>query len=404
MIIVENTTDKIRTAAIEFAFGAKESKSITYAQFAKMVTQIEKQSTTNNVLSFNEVYRKLSRQLKAAEKADDDDKVTLIEDMLVAVRLQQKITTQMRENQIPIGDAVDFSVPSRDDLLESAKISIKKQADFSADMKRPSLELAIKEYLLQTTPDEDLAFLNDKAKFIRDGVVEKLKEAGLADAPLNSKKVYVKEHMDRGWGLGGDTLVALLDRAQQFTDMRNTAAAEYAAQTPEVNTTTTENTQTTNVETVKSKPAQTPPSADTSLLASVSVLKKRESFHENPDADAVKVMQEALIAAGYKLPKFGADGKYGPETAFAAAQYQQDHGIKGDGTVIDKTMIAALTKKSSKAVDTQDAVAKIDDKTKDAAKKATVNLKPFSFETPDPFNLSPNLPWTALQKEKTQKA
>ncbi|MGN1020402.1 MAG: peptidoglycan-binding protein [Aristaeellaceae bacterium] len=49
--------------------------------------------------------------------------------------------------------------------------------------------------------------------------------------------------------------------------------------------------------------------------------------------DSVLRMQQLLIAAGYALPKYGADGSFGSETRAAVRQFQKDHGLKVDGIV-----------------------------------------------------------------------
>lgn len=46
---------------------------------------------------------------------------------------------------------------------------------------------------------------------------------------------------------------------------------------------------------------------------------------------AVKKLQEKLLARGYKLPKYGADGSYGNETVAAVKAFQKDWGLKVDG-------------------------------------------------------------------------
>jgi Putative peptidoglycan binding domain len=56
---------------------------------------------------------------------------------------------------------------------------------------------------------------------------------------------------------------------------------------------------------------------------------------------AVEKMQQALIDAGYTLPKFGVDGKYGNETAAAVSKFKQDRSISpSDGVIGPKTMAA----------------------------------------------------------------
>lgn len=49
----------------------------------------------------------------------------------------------------------------------------------------------------------------------------------------------------------------------------------------------------------------------------------------------VKKLQESLVAAGYNVT---ADGQYGPKTAAAVRQYQQDNGLSVDGMAGDQTL------------------------------------------------------------------
>lgn len=51
----------------------------------------------------------------------------------------------------------------------------------------------------------------------------------------------------------------------------------------------------------------------------------------------VTLLQTALMQKGYALPKYGADGDYGAETAAAVKQLQQDAGLKADGICGPKT-------------------------------------------------------------------
>jgi peptidoglycan hydrolase-like protein with peptidoglycan-binding domain len=53
---------------------------------------------------------------------------------------------------------------------------------------------------------------------------------------------------------------------------------------------------------------------------------------------AVEKMQEALQTAGYKLPKYGADGKFGDETVTALKKFQTDHCLKDTGRLDKQTM------------------------------------------------------------------
>lgn len=52
-------------------------------------------------------------------------------------------------------------------------------------------------------------------------------------------------------------------------------------------------------------------------------------------------LQRALILAGYKLPKYGADGDFGKETEKAVNAFKKAHGLKVDG-ICGKKVIAAL--------------------------------------------------------------
>ena len=58
---------------------------------------------------------------------------------------------------------------------------------------------------------------------------------------------------------------------------------------------------------------------------------------------AVRDVQQALIALGYKLPKHGADGLRGPETSAAVRQFQTDNGLSVDGDPGSET-VGALNK------------------------------------------------------------
>jgi ribosomal protein L15 len=53
---------------------------------------------------------------------------------------------------------------------------------------------------------------------------------------------------------------------------------------------------------------------------------------------AAQKMQEALQTAGYKLPKYGADGKFGDETVKALKKFQTDHCLKDSGRLDKQTM------------------------------------------------------------------
>jgi peptidoglycan hydrolase-like protein with peptidoglycan-binding domain len=59
--------------------------------------------------------------------------------------------------------------------------------------------------------------------------------------------------------------------------------------------------------------------------------------------EAVKKVQQALIDLGLKLPKYGVDGKFGPETKAAVEAFQRSQGFTGkdvDGKIGPRTMAA----------------------------------------------------------------
>jgi len=107
-------------------------------------------------------------------------------------------------------------------------------------------------------------------------------------------------------------------------------------------------------------PAHTPP--QTLTCASPTAQQKARAFVDpalrdvasgktelakNAKGPAVGKMQEALQAAGYKLPRFGADGKFGDETAKALKKFQTDHCLKDTGR-LDKQTMAQLSIASTK--------------------------------------------------------
>lgn len=58
--------------------------------------------------------------------------------------------------------------------------------------------------------------------------------------------------------------------------------------------------------------------------------------------DAVKKLQEMLIAKGYSCGKYGADSEFGSDTKAAVKAYQKDHGLTVDGEVGQKTWGALI--------------------------------------------------------------
>lgn len=66
----------------------------------------------------------------------------------------------------------------------------------------------------------------------------------------------------------------------------------------------------------------------------------RVTLRKGMEGAEVKALQEALKAAGYDLPKYGADGDFGAETEAAVKAFQFDHKLVVDGIVGPKTQTA----------------------------------------------------------------
>jgi peptidoglycan hydrolase-like protein with peptidoglycan-binding domain len=71
---------------------------------------------------------------------------------------------------------------------------------------------------------------------------------------------------------------------------------------------------------------------------------------KNAKGTPVERMQEALQMAGYKLPRFGADGKFGDESVKALKKFQTDHCLKDTGR-LDKQTMEQLSIASTKTPD-----------------------------------------------------
>ena len=56
--------------------------------------------------------------------------------------------------------------------------------------------------------------------------------------------------------------------------------------------------------------------------------------------DDVRRLQQRLIELGYALPKYGADGEYGSETATAVKAFQRDRSLQVDGVAGEATLTA----------------------------------------------------------------
>ncbi|WKA30044.1 peptidoglycan-binding domain-containing protein [Bradyrhizobium roseum] len=98
-------------------------------------------------------------------------------------------------------------------------------------------------------------------------------------------------------------------------------------------------------------PAQTPPQTFTCATPTAQqkagafvdpalrdVAAGKKELAKNAKGTEVGKMQEALQTAGYKLPKYGADGKFGDETVKALKKFQTDHCLKDTGRLDKQTM------------------------------------------------------------------
>lgn len=65
------------------------------------------------------------------------------------------------------------------------------------------------------------------------------------------------------------------------------------------------------------------------------------NLKKGSEGDDVKELQEKLIALGYDLGKYGADGDFGSATLTAVKAFQKDHGLTVDG-IFGKKSYAAL--------------------------------------------------------------
>lgn len=69
----------------------------------------------------------------------------------------------------------------------------------------------------------------------------------------------------------------------------------------------------------------------------------------NPNRTAVKILQNGLMELGYSLPRFGADGYYGSETANAISQFKSANGLSGGGDVFETSAWDVLDNKLNDA-------------------------------------------------------
>lgn len=74
--------------------------------------------------------------------------------------------------------------------------------------------------------------------------------------------------------------------------------------------------------------------------ANVAASDNTPTLRKGSNGSAVKELQELLLARGYSLPNYGADGDYGNETVTAVKKFQKDNGLDADGICGPKTWAA----------------------------------------------------------------
>src|SRR5262249_5552460 len=79
-----------------------------------------------------------------------------------------------------------------------------------------------------------------------------------------------------------------------------------------------------------------------------------DAVHNNPPLTAndspgtIPKFQQALVAAGEKLTKYGPDGKWGSETTNAVISFQRKNGVPPGGFEAGRKTLVALDKKLQK--------------------------------------------------------
>ena len=78
------------------------------------------------------------------------------------------------------------------------------------------------------------------------------------------------------------------------------------------------------------------------------------TLRKGDSGEAVKELQEALIAAGYDVGKKGADGIFGSETLSAVRAFQGDRGLTPDGIAGPLTHAALRATEDDEPEDDED--------------------------------------------------
>jgi hypothetical protein len=71
-----------------------------------------------------------------------------------------------------------------------------------------------------------------------------------------------------------------------------------------------------------------------------------ETLERGASGEPVKAAQNALLNAGFSLPRYGADGDFGAETAAALARFQKVYSLPASGRFDEATLRALATAKS----------------------------------------------------------
>jgi peptidoglycan hydrolase-like protein with peptidoglycan-binding domain len=115
--------------------------------------------------------------------------------------------------------------------------------------------------------------------------------------------------------------------------------------------------------------------ADDPLLQSV--FRGERLIQRGDKGPAVKKIQQALIDAGFSLPRYGADSDFGGETEAAVRSYQSAHGLEANGIIVTTTMENLDTLFSAPPTPTPEISARdvIDERIDVAAQKAILRMR-----------------------------
>ena len=75
-------------------------------------------------------------------------------------------------------------------------------------------------------------------------------------------------------------------------------------------------------------------------IQKVSAQNVKPTLRKGAKGENVRILQQALMDAGFELPKYGVDGSFGRETLAALKAYQKYRGLKVDGICGPKTWAA----------------------------------------------------------------